>query len=214
MKKAVTLIELIFTIVIIGAVFTTIPKIIYVSNKSLEFSKKEDAIFNMMAKMMDISLKEYDENNTKDDSEGGSDILLSGNDLYLDCNSSTGYRVGGFKSGRNCKNGLLESDIGDDGDTVYDDIDDYNGTSEPVENYRIEYNLSIGVGYTNEWNESYYTNDGNFSFDFNNISNYTPHTNIKRIHIEVLNDKNETISSVNYYSANIGHAQIKHKPWE
>jgi hypothetical protein len=46
--------------VIIAFVFTVIPKIIYVSNKSLEFSKKEDAIFNMVSKMMDVVLKEYD----------------------------------------------------------------------------------------------------------------------------------------------------------
>ena len=85
MKKALTLIELIFTIVIIALVFTVIPKIIYVSNKSLEFSKKEDAIFNMMAKMMDVSLKEYDENNTEYD-----DILLTGSNNTLDCNSSSG----------------------------------------------------------------------------------------------------------------------------
>ena len=59
MRKSLTLIELIFTVVIISVVFTVIPKIIYVSNKSLEFSKKEDAIFNLMSKIMDISLKEY-----------------------------------------------------------------------------------------------------------------------------------------------------------
>jgi len=47
--------------VIIAFTFTVIPKIIQISNKSLEFSKKEDAIFNMMSKAMDISLKEYDE---------------------------------------------------------------------------------------------------------------------------------------------------------
>jgi len=68
MKKALTLIELIFTIVIITFTFMVIPKIFQISNKTLSFSSKEDAIFNMYSQMMDIVLKEYDENNTKYDS--------------------------------------------------------------------------------------------------------------------------------------------------
>ena len=60
MKKALSLIELIFTIVIMGIVFSVIPKVIYLSNKSLEFLKQEDAIFGMLNKAIDISLKEYD----------------------------------------------------------------------------------------------------------------------------------------------------------
>jgi hypothetical protein len=83
--------------VIVAFTFKVIPKIIEVSNKSLEFSKKEDAIFNMMSKAMDISLKEYDEENTKYD-----DILLTGNSNILECNISTNYRIGGFKGSRNC----------------------------------------------------------------------------------------------------------------
>ncbi|MEO1924234.1 MAG: prepilin-type N-terminal cleavage/methylation domain-containing protein, partial [Nautiliaceae bacterium] len=60
MKKALTLIELIFTIIIIGITFTVIPKIIIVSNKTLETTLKEEVVFNMMAKMIDLSFKEYD----------------------------------------------------------------------------------------------------------------------------------------------------------
>jgi prepilin-type N-terminal cleavage/methylation domain-containing protein len=210
MKKGLTLIELIFTIVIIAAVFTTIPKIIYVSNKSLEFSKKEDAVFNMMSKIMDISLKEYDEQNTVYD-----DVLLTGRTppLYLDCNSTTGYRIGGFAGGRNCKNAVLESSIGKDaGEPPYDDVDDYNGVEEnTTKNGRTAYTLNITAGYTDEWGKNDYDANGNLNYHFTDTSNDVK-TNIKRVSVRVsYNDKN--ISSVTYYSANIGHMKINGIQW-
>jgi type II secretory pathway pseudopilin PulG len=208
MKKALTLIELIFTIVIIAAVFTVIPKIIYISNKSLEFSKKEDAIFNMMAKMADISLKEYDYNNTKYD-----DILLVNDppQNILDCNASSWYRIGGFKGSRNCKNSVFESSIPVNNSGEYDYIEGYNGVEQnTTTSGRITYTLSVKVGYTDEWDESAYNND-TFSYQFTNTSNNTK-TNIKRIHILVKQD-NKIISSINYYSANIGHIKINGVIW-
>ncbi|WP_457565037.1 type II secretion system protein [Caminibacter sp.] len=211
MKRALTLIELVFTIVIIAFVFTVIPKIIYISNKSLAFSKKEDAIFNMMAKMMDISLKEYDEENTKYD-----DILLVNNPpkFVLDCNASSGYRVGGFIGSRNCKSAVFESEIGPNAnEPPYDDVDDYNGTEEnTTTNGHTVYTLKITAGYTDEWKKDDYDYDNQtLNFKFTSTSN-NEHTNIKRIHITVSQgDKN--ISSVSYYSANIGHIRINSVQW-
>lgn len=211
MKRALTLIELIFTIVIIAFVFTVIPKIIYISNKTISFSKKEDAIFNMMAKMMDVSLKEYDEQNTKYD-----DILLVNNPpkYVLDCNASSGYRIGGFIGGRNCKNAVFESEIGPDAnEPPYDDVDDYNATEEnTTKNGHTVYTLKIEVGYTGEWKKSdydYNTQSLNFGFSKNFSSS---HTNIKRIYIRVFN-QDGNISSISYYSANIGHARINSVEW-
>ena len=209
MKKAVTLIELIFTIVIIAAVFTTIPKIIYVSNKSLEFSKKEDAIFNMMSKIMDISLKEYDENNTEYD-----DILLTGSNNTLDCNSSSGYRVGGFAGSRNCLNEVDESNIPTNDSGEYDYIEGYNGVGEELSYGNTHYDLNISVGYTDEWDENNYTNDGNLTFKFSKNLYSTPHTNIKKITISVKKqNKDENISTISYNSANIGHMKINSVVW-
>ncbi|GAB6074018.1 type II secretion system protein [Nautilia lithotrophica] len=208
MKKAITLIELIFTIVIIAAVFTVIPKIIYVSNKTLEFSKKEDAIFNMMSKMMDISLKEYDQKNTQYD-----DILLVNDPpkYILDCNSSTGYRIGGFIGSRNCKNNIFESDIQNNNSGEYDYIEGYNGVEEnTTKNGRVVYSLKINVGYTDEWKKDNYDNES-LIFIFTNTSNNTK-TNIKRVNVSVFSGDNE-ISSINYYSANIGHIKINGIQW-
>jgi len=147
LKKALTLIELIFTIVIITFTFTVIPKIFQISNKTLSLSSKEDAIFNMYSQMMDIVLKEYDEENTKYD-----DILLSGNVGILECNTSTGYRTGGFTGSRNCLNKVNENSIGvDTGEPPYDDIDDYNGTDYNIKSGHKIYEIKIDAGYTDNW---------------------------------------------------------------
>jgi hypothetical protein len=206
MRKALTLIELIFTMVIIAFTFSVIPKIIEVSNKSLEFSKKEDAIFNMMAKMMDISLKEYDENNTFYD-----DILLTGNSNVLECNTTTHYRIGGFVGSRNCINNVFESDIGPDAnEPPYDDVDDYNDYNEKVNKGHTVYDINISVGYTDEWDENDYS-DNTLNFNFTNTSSDN-FSNIKRINVKVYHN-NKLISSVKYYSANIGHVKIGSVLW-
>ena len=211
MKKALTLIELIFTIVIIAAVFTVIPKIIYISNKSLEFSKKEDAVFNMIAKMMDVSLKEYDYNNTKYD-----DILIVNDSPknVLDCNASSWYRVGGFIGSRKCENNISENDIPSHQNPYkeYDYIEGYNGYEDNLSNGHTTYILNIAVGYAIEWGKDDYSNQSlDFSFNNNLI---TQKTNIKKIVISIKregDDKN--ISIIRYNSANIGHTKINSVIW-
>jgi len=205
-KKALTLIELIFTMVIIAFTFSVIPKMFQASNKSLETSSKEDGLFNMYSKMMDIVLKEYDEENTKFD-----DILLSGNSGVLECNVTTGYRVGGFKGSRNCFMRVVESDIGPDAnEPPYDDIDDYNGSEENITSGNKEYELNISVGYTDNWSSSNY-NGSNLEFNFTNTSDNT-YRHIKRVEVKLIQN-NRIISSLIYYSANIGHTTIKSIIW-
>jgi hypothetical protein len=183
----------------------------YVSNKSLEFSKKEDAIFNMMAKMMDVSLKEYDYNNTKYD-----DILIVNNppENVLDCNVSSWYRIGGFKGGRNCENNISESDIPSpqNSDEEHDYIEGYNGYKDELDSGNTHYVLNIEVGYTKEWDENSYKNN-KLSFSFkNSISN--SYTNIKKIIISIKKDgSDENISVIKYNSANIGHTKINGVIW-
>ena len=200
-----TLIELIFTIVIIAFVFTVIPKLFQISNKSLSFTSKEDALFNMYSQIMDIIVKEYDEQNTKYD-----DILLSGTNA-LECNTSIGYRIGGFVGGRNCFNDIEESDIGlDTNEPPRDDIDDYDGLKYDIYSGHKTYTIKVDVGYTDNWdNDSY--NDKTLEYNFTDRSDNNK-SQIKRIYVKIL-DNNSTISSIYYYSSNIGHAVIKSIKW-
>ena len=204
MKKALTLIELIFTMVIIAFTFTVIPKLFQISNNSISFSSKEDALFNMYSQIMDIVTKEYDEKNTIYD-----DILLTGQN-QLECNTSTGYRIGGFIGGRNCFDKVYESLIPSSPKRPFNAIEDYNGLEYIIYSGNKQYTLKVKVGYTDNWgNDSY--SDKSLNFTFTNRSDNNK-SQIKRVYVEIL-DNNKTISSIYYYSANIGHATIKSIKW-
>ena len=209
MRKSFTLIELIFTIVIIALVFTTIPKVIYSTNLTIKFTLKEDGLFNMMSNMMDITTQEWDENDTTH-----YDILLTGNSNVLECNSSANpaIRIGGFYSGdlysRICPNSLYISHIGPDtgenSQEDYDDIDDYNGTeSNATKNGNTRYQIYTNVSYVSEWNKNNYnynTQTLNYKFSI------TPtKSNIKFIQDTLHDNKyDKNISHAKYWSANIG----------
>ena len=214
MKKSFSLIELIFTIVIIALVFTTVPRIVYVTNNSFKFTLKEDGIFNMMAKIMDISFREWDENDTT-----SYDILLTGNSNVLECNGSATFpqdalRIGGFYSGKQysriCPNKLYASKIGpDSGETSeddYDDVDDFNGTEDnATKNGKTRYILYISDGYSDEWDKNNYDYD-NQSLDFNFTNNLDKNrSNIKLTKVTLYDKKyDQNISNARYWSANIG----------
>jgi hypothetical protein len=211
LKNSFSLIELIFTIVIIALVFTTIPKIIYSTNESFKFTLKEDGIFNMMAKMLDISFREWDEQDTQ-----SYDILLTGNSNVLECNSSSfpAVRVGGFYSGyaysRLCNHNLTASNIGKDSgendEEDFDDVDDFNDTeSNATKNNKTRYILFISNGYSDEWDSTNYDyTNKKLSFTFTQTSTNNK-KNIKFTKITLYDTKyDQNISNARYWSANIG----------
>jgi len=61
-RRGITLIELIFSIVILSIVFSIVPKIIFASNKSMQTSMKEDALFNAYTLLGSIIKLPWDEN--------------------------------------------------------------------------------------------------------------------------------------------------------
>ncbi len=214
MRKALTIIELIFTVVVLALLFTVIPRIIFVSNQSIQTSATEEAVFNMMAKMSDIVYKEWDENNTQTD-----EILAVNNppENILDCNSTSGYRIGGFRGSRNCKDDINISHIGaDENEPPYDDIDDYNNLKENTSTSGKRnkyYTLYMFASYVNEWNKSNYSGD-RFYYTFSKTKK--DKSNIKRVEVVVsgkIDGKEKNISTIKYYGANIGHSVIESEEW-
>ena len=147
MRRGLTLIELIFSMVIIAIVFTVVPKIVFASNKSLQLSVKEDALFSAVTLIGYIAKLPWDEHTMATD--GG--ILDAGG---VTCNTN-GYRIGGFVGSRNCldNDGSSIWDVsavmkkeGDD----YNDTDDYNGDMQETNGGRFDYNLSTSVTQTGD----------------------------------------------------------------
>lgn len=195
MRKGVTLIELIFSMVIIAIVFTVVPKIIFASNKSMQLSIKEDALFNAYSLMGSILRLDWDENTTKE----GKILDTDTND----CNETTGYRVGGFVGSRNCKDTTDKaSSFGQDGseesNDESDDVDDYKNYDKNVSvGGKPRYNLTVDFRYT----------DRDYA---------SKQDEIKEINVTVksVNAKSQGFkSSFFYYSTNLGHIQIKSEPW-
>ena len=186
MRRGLTLIELIFSMMIIAVVFTVVPKIIFASNKSLQLSMKEDALFNAVTLIGNIAKLPWDENTML--THGG--ILDAGG---FTC--SNGYRRGGFEGSRNCldNDGSALWDVsGSMGleDAFYNDVDDYNGDSQVTQGGRITYELNTSV-----------VQNGDIKTIIVSVS-----TSDKRL-------GSNFKSSFFYDSANLGHIQINKRIW-
>ncbi|MDX1810172.1 MAG: hypothetical protein R3331_11590 [Sulfurospirillaceae bacterium] len=210
MRFGLSLIELIFTIVIIGIVFTVIPKIILSLNKSDSFAIRQDALFNGISMMQMISSMPWDENNTN-----SNDILhvsSSANQIF-DCNSTTHYRIGGFIGSRNCENNKDASFIADFAGTNYflaNNIDEFNNQDINA----TYYNLLIGVYYIDD-NITYSANKAQIVQSTLSVP-YT--TNLKRIDINITYNgkrgaQGKQIAQFSYVSANIGLKTLSRRVW-
>lgn len=187
MRRGFTLVELIFSIVIIAIVFTVVPKLMFATTKTMEFSIKEDGLFSALALMGNIIRLPWDENTivTKGQIIGGS---------CLDGGPHAFYRVGGFIGSRNCLdyNGSSAWSVSpsmgqENGATDYNDMDDYNGYISSTINGRTQYDLAASV---------------------------TLNADIKEVNVSVgSTGKTNLCSSFFYSSANLGHIQINKRAW-
>ena len=201
-----TLIELVFSMVIIALAFTVLPKILQVAGKSAKTTIKEEAMYNAVALMGLVRSLAWDENNTKTDQIL---VVLAGDAKYR-CPDWEIYREGGFVGSRNCKDQKAASTIGDDGDSEPDDIDDLDGEKIPLTNLNNtrEYNASVKVLYVQDY-------DTQFS-----SSSAPGTTNVKMvtIQVEVPNTKQEVLGSsfakLSYFASNIGQLRIFRVPWK
>ena len=207
-RAAFTLIELIFSMVIIAIAFTVIPKIMQLATKASSQNLREEAMYNAVAYIGLIKSTAWDENNTEVD-----DILISndGNSEY-DCNLSSGYRRGGFDGSRNCKDDKNSSiDLGEDSndDGYDDDMDDFDAVIATNDTNSREYNLTIGVKYIQDINET--------EAQFVN-SEEDNSTNTKLVTITVKVKKKDSalgtsLVQMPFVTENIGQLQINKRSW-
>ncbi len=207
MRRGLSLIELIFTIVIIAIIFTVIPKVILSLNKSDSFTIRQDALFNGFSLMQMISKLPWDENNTQNE-----DILHTASSNFK-CDNNSTRRVGGFIGSRNCKDNLSTSAISSDGVVDYNlfnDIDDFNDADINASYY----GLHVSVNYISD-SVIYSGQKATF------ILNDTPKsnsTNIKMVDVNIsYHGKRgaiKQISGFNYISSNIGQITLNKRVWK
>ena len=214
MRKGLTLIELILSMVIIGIVFTVIPRLILSMNQSAQVTVKEEAMFNALAMIGAIINLPWDNNNTL-----SNQILnvTDGNASY-ECNASTsgggelGYRIGGFIGSRNCRalaDGTYDFNastaLGQE-DSHYNDIDDFDGNLTTTKSCANLYDLNTTVKYVDD-------------------DDYSPiaagkTSNAKMIGVKVKYTSTNKfagtagcIADLNYTAYNIGHIHINSRNW-
>ena len=212
MRRGMTLIELVFSMVIIALAFTVLPKILQVAGKSAKTTIKEEAMYNAVALMGLVRSLAWDEQNTQTEQEKANQILKvsAGKDIYQCPYDGRFYRKGGFEGSRKCENQLPASTIGEDGESEPDDIDDLDGKKIPLANFHNtrEYNASVKVLYVQDY-------DTQFS-----SSSASGTTNVKMvtIQVEVPNSKQEVLGSsfakLSYFASNIGQLTIYRVSWK
>lgn len=228
MRKALSLIELVFTIVIIALVFTVIPKIVFALNKSDAFAIKQDALFNGVTLMQMISKLNWDENSAETN-----DILDTQGSSNFECNATTGsgfYRVGGFVGSRNCKENegldtastkiIFGQNDANDYDTSdskwqFDDVDDFDNNSTITSMYSLHTSVyyidDSVIGYSGQ----------TASIDLNQSNSTSGASSLKRMHVDINtsyigNKKNvasQNIAQFDYVSSNIGKTFLNKRTW-
>jgi len=213
MRRSLSLIELIFSMIIIAIAFTVFPKVLQMSAKSANITLKEEAMYNAVALIGLIRSLPWDEKNTQKD-----DILLaSGGKLQYICAYPLGtgdniYRRGGFVSSRNCQHKEWASPIGlDSGDSEPDDIDDFDQKTIEAKNVngKRSYLLDVNVSYVQD-----YSGD---PVDFRTSKNNIP-TNVKyiKVSLRVQNlqkSLGKKLASFWYIASNIGQLKINSMAW-
>jgi len=213
-KRAFSLVELIFSIVIIGISFLSIPTIMTVISRSTEATVDTKGYYHALAQMGIILSKSWDENNVDDWDEANVVYILDtdDNNLDTDCN---GTKLGLYQDSeyrRQCEennssnpNASLSSTFGtaDDGEISFDDLDDFDGGTQTVENFKID----IGVAYVDSNPQDLSTTTTEFNIPIGVSSGTT--SNIKEVNVTISNtNNNEVLGTIKYYGFNIGYDRL------
>lgn len=216
MRNGLTLIELILSMVIIGVVFTVIPRLILSMNQSTQVTIKEEAMYNALAQIGMITALPWDNNNTQN-----SQILgVTHGDGAYECNTTSGYRIGGFVGGRNCiapaGTDFNAGGIGRE-DVEYNDIDDYHDINITADK-NCSATLKKGL-YVMETSVAYVDDPQPLgSAALNTVPKgigESSNTKYVRVQVKYGSDarRQGCITALEYHSFNIGHIQINSRSW-
>lgn len=220
MRKGLTLLELIFTIVIIALVFTVIPKVVISLNKSDTFSIRQDGLFAGTSFVTMASKLLWDHQN------GSSNDILHVSSSSFTCNDLLGYRIGGFIGSRRCDNNLsalsIQSDTAESSYELFNDIDDYHLQIIPVKTTDGSdlYELNTTVEFLPDTIGSvvnYTPSTASASIDLRALGTSGTSTNIKKMSVIVRyigkRGTHRQISQFEYISPNLGYISLNKRVW-
>lgn len=218
MRKGLTLIELILSMVIIGIVFTVIPRLIMSMNQGAQTTLKEEAMYNAMAQMGMILNLPWDNNNTQNPQI----LSVTAGDPAYDCNTTSGYRIGGFIGGRNCiapagisyNAGAIGKEDGESNDIDDFQNTDINATKNCSNGVKGLFSILTIVQYSNDPSPT-----GTIRLD-NGVSINQTNNKFIDVHVRYGTDhqlfdpsKSNCVTLLRYNSFNIGNIQINSRNW-
>ena len=220
-SKGFTFIELVIAIVVISIALMSVPLLLSQASKSDEFSINQEAILAGVTKIGNILTYPWD------DKLVGSltvkhilDVTNGDNELDRSA-TDPNRRIGNFKANFRRKFDSNETNAsvilgrtGDANSTAYDDMDDFDGTTESIVSggtgdYLKDLNLTTTVKYISD--SANYSSSPILSMDVNTTA-VTPSSNIKIIEVKVIDStSNEHITTLRAFSANIGSYELLYR---
>ncbi len=189
-KKAFTLIELVFAIVIIAISVISLPMMTQVTSKGIEGNLVQEAIFAASTELNNVMTYNWDENSIEG-SNSFSRVIWS---TAGECDNTTKLRLGhiGQEKHRRCLDNNLTS-------ATHTNENDGNDLDDAQHGYT---KLFIGAIGSKSYKDSYesdlaVTKDANFGAIANN-------PDVKLIRVIVRNSQGETITQLDAFSSNIG----------
>ncbi len=213
-KRAFTLIELIFAIVVMAIAFLAIPQLFEISSANIEEVLKDEATFQGMKTAKTIQTYYWDENSLNSDGNYTYILDVQSGDSELD-RYSTVYRLGNLILAKKRKfyeaTTYASSTLGSEAtDVIYDDIDDFNNQEENITSSLIDMIVKTQVYYIDD-RATYSSNTINKTISTTRKSRST---NIKMIDINITDSKGNVILVYRTISCNIGSAPIKIRRYE
>lgn len=198
-KKAFTLIELIFAIIIMGIVAMSIPVIMQVTSKSMEDNLIQEAVFAASAELMGVTTYAFDASSYADINESSAARVV---DITSSCDPTTRLKAGHIAQPfhRRCTNEITtdqnSSGSGDE-ENIYNMLKTkeelfYNPTPN-ASGYKQSYKATIAIS--------------NKDLDSN-----TTNSEMRKIDATIYDkDGSQELVKLSTFVANIGDAEFYHK---
>lgn len=224
MKKATSMIELVFAIVIMGIAVMSLPLILTQVQNSNSFALRQEVILSLKTKLSYILSYQWDQNtyDVTADMERVLNVPASV-DTATDFNTSTIRRKGHvLADGRRRLWDDLSAPTTSTNfttDTTNDDIDDFNGNSETknvtaLDDFIFNVTLNTSVSYSKDLLQAgIYASNNTITFIFNPDNTTTNSTNIKMIKVTATANGIENPISMYAFSSNIGQSKVTKKTW-
>jgi len=205
-RLAFSLIEVVFTIVVVGVIIMSLPSMTSVSSKSIENSLVQEAIFAASAELNQATSYYWDRNSLD---VNGTSSLSKVINLNNDCNATTKLRPGHINQAkhRTCLNDTSITTTADTNDTTVQNLNNAVGSSDTFEDTTGTFAVSA-EGY-----KEALTTDVSISFaDFGAAT--ALNKNIKKITATIKDSQGNDIVVLSTYSANIGEVDYEIRSYQ